>query len=139
MSTVEERLTALEAKVAAISEEVKPIDLTDKFADVEVRKMPPPKYWSGEDFTGKRLSQTSADFCEAFAKYRDACAYMNEKEGNPEKAKYVGYDRRDAKRARAWAEKLRRAPAKASGFAAAAIAVGDDDVQYDENGNRIPF
>lgn len=132
MSTVEERLAALEAKVAGLAEEVKPVDLTDKFADVEIRKMPPPKYWAGEDFTGKRLSQTSADFCEAFAKYRDACAYMNEKEGNPDKAKYVGYDRRDAKRARAWAERLRKSPPKAAGFAAAAVA-------YDENGDEIPF
>ena len=126
MSTVEERLAVLEAKVAALAEEVKPVDLTDKFADVEVRKMPPAKYWSGEDFTNKRLSQTSADFCEAFAKYREACAYMNEKEGNPEKAKYIGYDRRDAKRARAWAEKLRKAPAP-KGFAAAAVDADDND------------
>lgn len=130
--TVEERLTMLEAKVAALSEEMKPVDLTDKYADVEVRKMPSAKYWSGEDFTGKTLSQTSADFCEAFAKYKEACAHMNEREANPEKAKYIGYDRRDAKRARAWAEKLRKAPAKANGFAAAAV-------DTDENGDRIPF
>lgn len=124
--TVEERLAMLEAKVAALSEELKPVDLTDKYADVEVRKMPSAKYWSGEDFQGKRLSQTSADFCEAFAKYKEACAHMNEREANPEKAKFIGYDRKDAKRARAWAEKLRRAPA-AKGFAAAAVDADDND------------
>lgn len=132
MSTVEERLAALEAKVAGLIEAAQPADIDGKFGDPDIRKDPSVKYWSGESYQGKKMSQCPPDYLEAFAKYKDACAHMNEREGNPEKAKYVGYDRRDAKRARAWAERLRRSPPKATGFASAAVA-------YDENGDEIPF
>lgn len=132
MSTVEERLAALEAKVAGLIEAAQPADIDGKFGDPDIRKDPSVKYWSGESYQGKKMSQCPPDYLEAFAKYKDACAHMNEREGDPAKAKYVGYDRRDAKRARAWAERLRKQPAKATGFASAAVA-------YDENGDEIPF
>ena len=82
-------------------------DLDGKYGDEEIRKMPSAKYWSGEDHTGRRMSETSAEFLDAFAKYKNACAYMAEREGNPDKAKYVGYDRKSAARARGWAKRLR--------------------------------
>lgn len=123
MSTLEERLTALEAKVAGLVEAMAPADIDGKFGDPDIRKDPSAKYWSGESFQGRKMSQCTPEYLEAFAKYKEACAHMNEREGDPAKAKYVGYDRRDAKRARAWAERLRKQPPKANGFAAAAVHI----------------
>lgn len=106
-------------------------DLNGQYGDEEIRKMPSAKYWQGEDFTGSRMSSCPADFLMAFAKYKDACAYMNEKNADPEKAKYIGYDRKSAARARGWAArdngKSRPAPAKAA-----------DLFDADDNGG-IPF
>ena len=137
MSTVEERLTMLEAKVAGLVEAAQPADIDGKFGDPEIRKDPSPKYWTGESFQGRKMSACSPDYLEAFAKYKEACAFMNEREGDATKAKYVGYDRRDAKRARAWAERLRKQPPKASGFAAAAVSVGPS--ADDNDAAETPF
>lgn len=131
MQTVEERIAKLETEVAGLKEALAPADIDGQYGDPDIRKDPSAKYWSGESYQGKKMSQCSPDYLEAFAKYKDACAYMNEREGNPEKAKYVGYDRRDAKRARAWAERLRKQPAKATGLAAAAVDLdGDPEIPF---------
>lgn len=104
-------------------------DLDGKYGDEDLRKMPSAKYWKGDDFTGRKMSETTAEFLDAFAKYKDACAYMNEKSGDAEKAKYIGYDRKSARRARGWAKRLR------DGFKPASpVATGDADDQ-----GEIPF
>ena len=107
-------------------------DLDGKFGNEEIRKMPTAKYWSGEDFTGFTMSNTTADFLDAFAKYKSACAYMNEKSGDEAKAKYVGYDRRSAARARGWAKRLR------DGWTAPKTAGGDPFAGGDDSG-EFPF
>jgi hypothetical protein len=104
---IEERVTKLEGLVKSLQAAIEPADIDSQYGDPEVRKDPTPKYWTGESCVGKKLSQCPADYLDAFAKYKDACAFMSEKEATPDKLKYAGYDRRDAKRARAWADRVR--------------------------------
>ncbi len=65
------------------------------------------KYWEGDSYVGSRMSDCSAEYLDVVAKWKEACAYMNDKEGSPEKAKYAGYDRKTAARARGWAVRVR--------------------------------
>lgn len=134
---LELRLVALEKKMAtgttsAKGGEVADVaDLDGKYGDEDLRKMPSAKYWKGVDFTGRKMSETTAEFLDAFAKYKDACAYMNEKSGDAEKAKYIGYDRKSARRARGWAARIRDGkvkPATASG--GDLLPPGDDDIPF---------
>jgi hypothetical protein len=82
-------------------------ELDGQYGDPEVRRDPSEKYWSGMSYAGKRLSECPPDYLDAFAKYRDSCAYNSEKDGSEAKKKYARYDRLDAARARGWAARLR--------------------------------
>lgn len=138
------RIAALEARVAALEsggaqrshsasaagEVADDADLDGQYGNEPIRKMPSTKYWSGDDFVGVRLSDCSPEFLDAFARYKDACAFMNEKKGDPATAKYTDYDRRDARRARGWRQRIldgvvTRAPrpAQPSGYTPGAPAV----------------
>lgn len=91
-------------------------DLDGKYGDEEIRRDPSSKYWDGGSYISRRMSECPADYLDAYAKYKNACAFMNEKEGKEDKAKYVGYDRKSAARARGWAQRLRvgyKAPERA--------------------------
>lgn len=123
-------LKRIDAKVSAGKssggETADDADLDGKYGNEEIRRDPSAKYWSGESYTGQRMSDCSAEYLDAFAKYKDACAYMNQKEGKEEKAKYVGYDRKSAARARGWAQRIRggyKAPERAA-------PPQDDDVPF---------
>ena len=77
MSTIEERLLVLENQVAAIREQLKPVEpvgdaLLAKFASDTVRKTP--KQWTGESFEGKRFDALSHDEATALAAYHRWCA-----------------------------------------------------------------
>jgi hypothetical protein len=61
------------------------------------------KYWNGDSFKGCRLSECSAAFLRAYARYKSACAYMGRKENKPEKLQYVERDEKSAKLAAEWA------------------------------------
>lgn len=114
-------------------------DLDGEHGDQPVRRDPSAKYWTGQSYVGVRLSQCPPEYLDATAKYREACAYMNGKEGNPEKAKYIEYDKRDAARARGWAKRLREGwgAAKLKGAKpAAAVASFDDE---DDASDHLPF
>lgn len=80
-------------------------DLDAKYGDPDIRR--DPKFWTGASCVGRRMSQCTPDYLDGFAKYKDASATANEKEGDPARAKYIGYDRKDAKLARGWARRLR--------------------------------
>ncbi len=82
-------------------------ELDAKYGNEPIRRNPSGKYWSGASYEGKRLSACPPEYLDALAEYKDACVYMNEKSGDPSKAKYAGYDRRDASLARGWARRLR--------------------------------
>ncbi len=115
---IEERMALLESKVAILLDDVQPADIDGQYGDPDIRKDPSPKYWSGISYAGKKMSQCPPDYLDALAKYKDVCAFMSIKEGTPEKLKYAGYDKRDAKRARAWASRMRAKPP---------AILGDDD------------
>ncbi len=108
-------------------------ELDSAYGDPVVRK--DPNKWREESYVGAKYSECTPDYLDAMAKYKDACAYANEKEGNPAKAKYIAYDRRDAARARGWAMRLRSGWKPSSGGAA---PVSDED--YDDGADSdIPF
>lgn len=126
----------------AIPEIADAADLDGQWGNEPVRKDPKDKYWKGQSYVGVRLSDCPPEYLDALAKYKDACAYMNTKEGSPEKAKYAGYDKRDAARARGWAARLRagwKSPS-ANGHAAKATAVKPVDFDNDaDEGDVLPF
>ncbi len=112
--SIEERLSALEAAVAAM----KPIDLGDLNSEYNnPRVYKSPKTWlqsGGVDYEGKRLSETTADFCEAFASFLTWKAGKEEEEkktyekrGTGERLPVAPLTRKDAARAAAWAKRLR--------------------------------
>lgn len=82
-------------------------ELDGKYGDPVVKKDPTTNYWKGQSFLNKHLSECSPEYLDAFAKYRDVCAKMKEKDGTEAKKKYAAFDRRDAARARGWARRLR--------------------------------
>ena len=96
---------------ALVEEVASDDDLNSQYGDPDVRRDPSQKYWQGESYVGMRFGQCPPDYLDAMAKYKDACAFMNEKSGDEAKAKYIAYDRRDAARARGWAKRLRAVPA----------------------------
>jgi hypothetical protein len=106
-------------------------DLDGQYGDFEIRRDPTAKYWEGAPHVGRKCSQCPPEYLDALARYKDACAYMNEQSGDASKAKYIGYDRRDASRARGWAVRLRAAPPPAA-TAASSREPGDDS-------DEIPF
>jgi hypothetical protein len=111
-------------------------DLDSEHGDPEVRRDPKDTYWIGASYVGCRFSTCPPDYLDAMAKYKDACAYASEKEGKPEKQKYVAYDRRDAARARGWAARL-RGGWKPAGGGGGGRPLTDDD--YGGADNDVPF
>lgn len=112
--SIEERLTALEAAVAAL----KPIDVGDlnsEWANFVIRKCPPSWLKSGgPDYEGRRLSETSPEFCDALASMLDWRAGKETEENKTYLKKTTGESlpvapltRKDAARCRAWAKRLR--------------------------------
>jgi hypothetical protein len=114
--SLEERVAALEAAVfsrggstSSSDDDAKPAsdaDLDGQYGDPQIRKDPTARYWTGRSYVGKTLSQCPADYLRAFARYKQSCAFMNDKAGDPQKAKYAGYDRKDASRAVGWALRI---------------------------------
>jgi len=114
MSTIEEKVAALETRIAKLEASAPVVaDIDGPYGDPDIRKDPSPKHWSGASHAGKKMSQCPADYLNAFAKWKDACVYMKTKELDKltepqaiaDTTKYAGYDRKDAARARAWAAK----------------------------------
>lgn len=112
--SIEERLANLEAAVAAL----KPIELGDLNSEYNnPRVYKSPKTWlqsGGIDYEGKRLSETSPEFCEAFAGFMEWKAGKEAEENKTYEKKATGerlpvapLTRKDAARARAWAARLR--------------------------------
>lgn len=104
-------------------------DLDGEHGDPEVRF--PPKNWPGEDFAGRRLSQTSASFCERMANYWDWQADGDEASADEKKRKSARFKRLDAARARGWEIRLRAAEADApTGPVPSPDDVGGDDLPF---------
>lgn len=109
------RIEALERIIAGLSavfggggaEAADESELDSKFGDPPVKKDPTDQFWRGVSFVNKRLSECPAEYLDAFAKYKELCAKLKEKDGTEAKKKYAAYDRADAARARGWARRLR--------------------------------
>lgn len=114
-------------------------ELDSQYGDPVVRKDPTARYWTGASYGGCQLSECPPDYLDAFAKYKDACAYVNEKEGKAEKQKYVEYDRRDAARARGWAARLRGGGWKPKTGGGKGPPVSDEDYDDAGGGDDTPF
>lgn len=85
-------------------------DLDGPHGDPSIRFMPKPKYWVGDDFTGYKLSETTPDFLDAYAKYMDACAFMASKDADEKKRSGARFKAKDAARARGHAARMRANP-----------------------------
>jgi len=82
-------------------------DLDGQHGDPTLRFGLKEKYWSGQDFAGYRLSETSAEFLDAYAKYMDNYGGALENDPDEKKRKTARYKFLDAARARGWAKRLR--------------------------------
>ena len=83
-------------------------DLDSRFGDPIVKKDPTQTYWKGPGgYVNKHLSECTPEYLDAYAKYKDVCAKLKERDGSAEKKKYAAFDRKDAARARGWAKRLR--------------------------------
>lgn len=122
-------------------------DLDGQWGDPEIKKDPPVKYWSGADCKGMRMSDCPPEYLDAFAKWKDACAYMADKnaasltgEEAEKKRRYAGYDRRDAARARGHAKRIRERGAPTRAKPAAAPAQSPEYADFGGSpDDEIPF
>ena len=126
MSTLEERVAALEAKVAAMGkapsssgagEVANDYEMSGEHGDPEVKKDPP--RWTGDSCVGLRYSQCPVAFLENLAGFLDWEAGKNAED--PTRSKYVEWDRKDARRARGWAARIK------AGFAPPPEGGADDE------------
>ena len=78
-----------------------PVDLDSDRGNFVIKY--PPKQWKGADFTGKRLSETSPEFCDAVAGLKEWCAKRDRDAGD---AKKESWSLHDLQAARGWAERL---------------------------------
>lgn len=82
-------------------------ELDSQYGDPPIKKDPTANFWKGPSHVGRRLSECSPDYLDAFAKYKDFLAGLDEKKGTEQKRKYADWGRKDAARARGWARRLR--------------------------------
>ena len=112
MGDVDFRLHALEARVSKLEEAagLKPAsdkELDSQYGNPEIKKDPP--RWKGPSFVGRRYSECTPEYLENLASFcdwkagRDAAAGKMTRGGKP----LADLVRRDAARARGWANRLR--------------------------------
>ena len=112
MATIEDRLTALETKIAAMeARPASPVkvsvtvaddsDLDGQWGDPTIKYGLKEKYWPTQPDThiDKRFSECGPAYLGAMAKYLRACAYIARRDGDETKA---SYKERDAARAEGW-------------------------------------
>jgi hypothetical protein len=95
-----ERRTITPTDGAAAAERVPEALLAGPYGDPEV-KAKDPRDWSGPSQKGKHFSECPPDYLDLLA---DRYDYFAGNETDPTKA---GYNRKDAQRARGWAQRLR--------------------------------
>lgn len=84
---------------AAIADDA---DLDSQYGDPVIRR--DPKRWTGESYVGSKFSETTPEYLEEVASFKDWQAGKDAAAGDTKKA---GYNRKDAARARGWAKRLR--------------------------------
>ena len=104
-------------------------DLDGKYGNPEVRLTP--SKWSGPDYKGWKFSDCPPDFLDMMSDMLDAIARKQAQD--PAKAKFADWSAKDAARARAWAERLRKNQSKtvaADDWDAAPMAGETDDPSF---------
>jgi hypothetical protein len=96
--------TKVAAKPATIGS-ASDAELDGKFGDPVIRKDPP--RWQGSSYEGRKYSATTPEYLDSLAGLLEWKASKNEAEGDPARAKFIAFDRRDARLARGWARRLR--------------------------------
>lgn len=112
-------------------------ELDGRWGNPEVKRDPTAKYWEGESFMGTPFSDCPSDYLEALARYKEASAFMKEKQSPDDETqmKYARYDRRDAKLARGWALRNKgrsAAPTQPTARSSApqTLMASDDDIPF---------
>lgn len=125
-------------------------DLDSQWGDEQIKKDPPRwKKAGGASYEGSHMSECDPEFLDVLAEFKEWTAGQNDEKahGNgpdgAKFAKYAGYDRKSAARARGWAARLRSgwtAPARddtppSGGFdGGAAPSGGFDGGSFDPDG-----
>lgn len=131
IQSLEPRLAALEAKIDRLLALCLPAPPSE---DEKIFKDPPAKYWAGNAYAGSRMSECSAEYLTALAKYKRACVWANKKENDPAKAKYAERDEATAVLALTWADYQRKTGKKDD----ALTKSGGEDFEPGDN-TEIPF
>lgn len=83
-------------------------DLDGQYGNPVIRR--DPKRWTGESYVGSRYSDTTPEYLEEVASFKDWQAQQDDKKGDDESRKKASWNRKDAARARGWAKRLREQP-----------------------------
>lgn len=106
-------------------------ELDGQYGDPIIKK--DPSRWRGESFVGCTYSQTTPEYLDELASFKEWTASKNDE--SEAKRKYAAYDRRDAARARGWAARLRAGwKPKANGAGHPATNEDYDDTGFGEEG-----
>lgn len=105
-------------------------DLDSQYGNPVVRK--DPKRWSGASYAGCHFSECPPEYLESLADFKDWQADRDEEKGTEDGIKYARYGRKDAARARGWAERLRNGwtPMGHVPTGDAGSAPQDDDIPF---------
>lgn len=109
-------------------------ELDSQYGNPVIKKDPP--RWSGPSFVGQPYSACSAEYLESLAGFLEWKAGKDTEKGDADSLKYAGYARKDAARARGWAQRNREKPAPAADLFGGSEA-GDIDFGGDDAG--MPF
>lgn len=111
-------------------------DLDGQWGNPTIRKDPP--RWTGQSFAGMPMSEASAEYLESLAGFLDWCAgkadEKNEMTNNGQPRS--SYMRRDAARARGWAQRASRRPTRA---VVRGSEVAQEPIPGYESDDDIPF
>lgn len=110
------------ARPASMSSPSPTVDLDSDFGNFSIRKDPP--RWKGQSYVGRRLSECPPEYLDELAQFSEWKAGKDEEKGTDEGRKYAGYARKDAARARGWADRLR------AGWKQPTLPGADSDVPF---------
>ncbi len=114
-------------------------DLDGQYGDPEIRR--DPGRWSGDSFVGCRYSQTSPEYLDCVADFKDWQAGKDEESGakdNKGRPK-ANWARKDARLARGWAARLRSGWKPKTGNGAPKPLTDEDYGDDGFNNDEVPF
>lgn len=115
-------------------------ELDSRYGDPDIKR--DPSRWTGPSFVGSRYSESSPEYLDCVADFKDWQASKDEASGAKDSKgrPKANWARKDARLARGWAARLRSGwkPTYAGGSAGSTTAANED---YDDGGfgEEIPF